>query len=88
MTYNFDKKMQTANFTVEVDTAACYGHFEHNECGDERGGGLWFEVNIETHRVGSDRILELVDYDGVACLPLEVSGALIDAGFVVNEEFR
>lgn len=80
MSYNFNITIKTANFEIQVDTAATYGYFEHNELGDECGGGLWFERHGDK--------LSLTDYDGVACLPLEVSDALIEAGFVVNEEFR
>ena len=50
------------------------GWFEHNEHGDEYGGGLWFK--------GS----ELVDYDGIGgYLPKEVLDALEATGFDVDE---
>ncbi len=48
--------------------------FEHLEHGDECGGGLWFE----------DR--ELIDYDGVGVLPLEIVDALESMGFNCNEQ--
>jgi hypothetical protein len=45
MAYTFDKKFDDGTFTVEVDTEAKYGHFEHNIHGEDRDGGLWFEMN-------------------------------------------
>ena len=51
-----------------------YGWFEHNDYGDEYGGGLWFK----------DR--ELVDYDGIGgYLPKEILDALEANGFDVEE---
>ena len=64
--------------TVGVDTAARCGYFERKD-GSE-GGGLWFE------RL-ADGTLELVDYDGMACLPRSVVEALRGAGFVLDETF-
>ena len=75
MKYNFDKVMKANKFEVCVDTARQYGYFEHDEWGDECGGGLWFENNA------------LVDYDGVACLPKEVAAGLRGMGFVVSADF-
>ena len=69
-------KVTTDNFTVEIfDEVPLRGYFEHNELGDSCGGGLWFEG------------LELIDYDGVYCLPKEVIQALRDMGFYVDPEF-
>ena len=48
-------------------------YFEHNEYGDECGGGLWFD--------GS----ELDDYDGVGCLPRAVGRALRELGITVDD---
>jgi len=59
-------KLGTQNFTVEIDTKAKRGYFEHDTLGDNRGGGLWF-----------DKELNLVDYDGVAVLPSEVKNVLV-----------
>ena len=70
-------KITTDNFTVEIfDETPLRGYFEHNELGDNCGGGLWFEG------------LELIDYDGVYCLPKEVIQALRNTGFYVGEEFE
>lgn len=63
---------------VGIDTTALYGYFERKD-GSE-GGGLWFE------RVDGGA-LELVDYDGVACLPRSVVAALRAAGYVLDESF-
>lgn len=70
-------KITTDNFTVEIfDETPLRGYFEHEEYGDEYGGGLWFEGK------------NLVDYDGVFELPKEVIQALRDTGFYVGEEFE
>jgi hypothetical protein len=66
MAYNFNLKMGTQNFTVEVDTKVKYGCFEHDTLGDNCGGGLWF-----------DKDLMLEDYDGVFELPSEVKNILV-----------
>ena len=85
MSYNFDIKLHEGNFDIQIDTAACYGYFEHDELGDECGGGLWFEIHSAPDLVG--RVLYLIDYDGVAVLPGSVSKALRDNGFIVGKEF-
>ena len=69
-------KVTTDNFTVEIfDETPLRGYFEHEEYGDEYGGGLWFKGK------------NLVDYDGVFELPKEVIQALRDLGFYVDPEF-
>lgn len=62
---------------VEIDPAALYGYFERKD-GSE-GGGLWFE------RLDSGA-LELIDYDGVSCLPRAVVQSLRGAGVVVDAD--
>lgn len=88
MNYNFDVKIETEHFTVQVDTAAKYGYFEHNQLGDTCGGGLWFD---KTDISGPSGItcLELSDCDGVIELPKEVCQALASDvyGFIVPSEF-
>jgi len=70
----------TANFEIRLDLDTGRGYFEHEDLGDECGGGLWF------NKVG-DR-LELVDYDGVFALPREVYEALrARPELVVDEDF-
>lgn len=71
---NYDKKLETKKFTVEISTAEQNGYFEHNVYGDELSGGLWFEDN------------ELVDFDGVFALPLQVADAIIEMGFRVDKD--
>lgn len=73
--YNFDKRTQSGKFDVQVDSGAQYGYFEHTHYGDECGGGLWFKDNA------------LIDYDGVAALPMAVVTGLRDMGFTVADEF-
>lgn len=71
MAYNFDVRVQVGEYTIEIDSTACYGYFENAETGD--GGGLWF---------AEDKVL--VDYDGVFSLPKKVADALISAGYVIE----
>jgi len=66
MAYNFNLKLGTQNFTVDIDVKKKYGYFEHDTLGDECGGGLWF-----------DNDLKLEDYDGVFELPSEVKNILV-----------
>lgn len=79
--YHFDKKTKVGSFTIEVDTAAAYGYFEHEVLGEDRGGGLWFERK-------EDGSLELSDFDGVDVLPKKVAEGLRGLGFIVSEEFN
>lgn len=72
--YNFDLKIDTGTYTIQIDNAANYGYFEHNELGDESAGGIWFENK------------EVSDYDGVFALPKDVVKALRDNGYVVQHE--
>lgn len=79
-TIAFDKKVHVAPYTVEVSTKDARGYFEHDELGDEAGGGLWFDT--------TGAKLELTDYDGVFCLPSRVIEALEQMDIIVPEEFR
>lgn len=72
--YNFNIKMGTQNYTIDIDSKAKYGCFEHDTLGDESGGGLWF-----------DKQFNLIDYDGVAVLPSEVKNMLIMFGMIDKE---
>lgn len=80
MTIEYDKSLHIAPFTVGVSTKDARGYFEHDEHGDAAGGGLWFST--------TGAKLELVDYDGVFCLPGRVIKALEQMDIVVPEEFR
>lgn len=79
-TIEYDKKVHVAPYTVEVSTKEARGYFEHDEHGDELGGGLWFDT--------TGAKLELTDYDGVFCLPSRVIEALEQMDIIVPEEFR
>ena len=81
MTIEYDKKLHVGPYTVEVSTKEARGYFEHDEFGDKRGGGLWFQTN-------EDGKLEIIDYDGRVCLPDRVIEVLDQMGVVVPEEFR
>ncbi len=76
MEYQFDKRVQSGKFDVRIDSAAGYGYFEHEELGDECGGGLWFQAGA------------LTDYDGVAVLPAKVIAGIRGLGFVVDADFE
>ena len=80
--------MQTAKTTFHYDIVLSkdkyVGYFEHHEHGEDAGGGLWFAQNDEGR-------LALIDCDGPGSaegIPDEVAVALIELGFVVDEDFR
>ena len=75
MSYNFTLKTKVGKFEVQIDPEASYGWFEHDELGDECGGGLWFDQK------------DLMDYDGVFELPNDVIAAIKQLGFTVGDEF-
>ncbi len=72
--YNFTTRIGTQNYDIGIDPKSLYGYFEHNELGDESGGGLWFDKNFQ-----------LIDYDGVFFLPSEVKNVLIQFGMISKE---
>ena len=72
--YNFSTILGTQNYDIRIDPKSKYGYFEHNELGDESGGGLWF-----------DKEFNLIDYDGVYFLPSEVKNILIQFGMIKKE---
>ena len=69
----FRTAMESKNFTIYQWDDPDYMLFEHNELGDECGGGLWFSGK------------ELIDYDGVWMLPKEVYKLLIANGYSTEE---
>ena len=75
MTHQYTQDLSTGKFEIKVSPTTNYGYFEHNEHGEDCGGGLWF--------VGK----ELTDYDGVFELPKTVADALIQAGYHLEPEF-
>lgn len=64
--------VHTENFEVGIHDDKRRGYFEHNELGDECGGGLWFHDGA------------LIDYDGVYELPREVIRTLAANGIDVE----
>lgn len=73
-----DFPWETKDFYGEIyedsETGEVRGWFEHNEYGDEYGGGLWFKW------VGN--VAVLVDYDGISgYLPKEIIDELTKEGF-------
>jgi hypothetical protein len=82
--YNFTIKLHPwgdapNNGVVEIDPVALYGYFERKD-GSE-GGGLWFARSLNGN-------LELVDFDGMACLPSFVARTLRANGFTVDTDFE
>lgn len=79
MAHDYSMNLDTDKYTIRVSPTTNYGYFEHNKLGDECGGGLWFEPVLMT--------MELIDFDGVACLPQDVVKALRAAGFILDSTF-
>ena len=69
-------KTQQGKYEVEIRPEDQRGYFEHEDYGEDAGGGLWFEDNA------------LVDYDGMAVLPSEVIAGIRALGFTVAKEFE
>lgn len=88
MAYTFDVKLQAGKYEIQIDTRSKYGYFEHDLLGDEAGGGLWFDRVDPSEHPKSKSKLELIDYDGMACLPYRVREVLREAGFRVGPEFE
>ncbi len=89
MSYNFNKKIQVGQFEIQVDELARYGSFEHDQYGEELGGGLWFGfAHDENGDLTSDARLHLEDYDGVYELPQHVWEGLEKLGYVVEDGFK
>lgn len=70
--YNFTQAQKVGKWEIQIDPAAGYGYFEHDDEGE--GGGLWIVKG------------ELVDFDGRSCLPYSVGRALEILGYRVGEE--
>jgi hypothetical protein len=78
--HDYTVDLSTANFEIKIHPSAGYGYFEHNELGDECGGGLWFTSCPPFAG-------ELVDYDGVTHLPKEVDIALRANNYYLDDTF-
>ena len=73
---NKQLRTQQDKFEVVINPWDDFGYFEHEDYGDEWGGGLWFEGK------------NLIDYDGVYELPSEVIAGIRELGYVVAPEFE
>lgn len=71
----YTKTINTKDYTININVDGDYGYFEHNELGEDSAGGLWFNND------------ELVDYDGVYALPVQVYDAL-RASYLVDNSFN
>jgi len=68
------KRFEIGIHEEDKDMPYRYGWFEHDDYGDEYGGGLWFKDGV------------LVDYDGIGgYLPAEILDTLEGQGFNVYE---
>lgn len=74
--HRFTIDISTAHYTIKISPSTAYGYFEH--WGGETSGGLWFASLTRT----------LIDFDGVADLPIEVTNALIRAGYNSDDEWE
>lgn len=72
----YDKEATSEKFEIGISSEKQYGYFEHDDYGEDYGGGLWFENN------------ELIDYDGVFSLPKEVIEKIEALGFIVQDSFK
>jgi hypothetical protein len=73
---NKQLRTQQDKFEVVINPWDDFGYFEHEDYGDEWGGGLWFEGK------------NLIDYDGVYELPSEVIAGIRELGYIVTREFE
>lgn len=76
--HEYSENLDTDNFTVRLSPVTLYGWFEHHTQGENRAGGLWFEL------WNGKRVL--TDADGTAVTPTEVLDALRRAEVVVPRE--
>ena len=86
MSYNYTQIKKVGQWEVSIDPAASYGYFEHYIEGE--GGGLWFEVSATSTPGDSGRVLDLIDFDGRACLPKKVAQAIRELGHIVGPDFE
>lgn len=71
-----EHKLTKGKYAIWISEDRYLGYFEHEDYGDEAGGGLWFSANA------------LMDYDGVFELPQDVIAGLRELGFFVNKDFE
>ncbi len=79
--YDFSNTFNSGKYEIGVDDQALYGYFEHEDYGDNSGGGLWFERT-------EDGRIQLTDYDGTFALPKDVCDGLRLNSYVVSKDFE
>ena len=80
MAYHFTLRYTTAKkFNIEIDIVALYGYWEWPD--GEEGGGLWFDDAENGTK------LELIDYDGVACIDQSIIDTLRKNGIICDDIF-
>jgi hypothetical protein len=73
----FDLNISTKKYTIEIDTYAKKGYFEHKIYGEDKAGSLLFDAQNM-----------LSDYDGVSSLPFEVKNALIKNNLIYLDQIE
>ena len=74
---SYNVNLSTNKFEIWINTEAKNGWFEDKIVGDENGGGLWF-----------DKDMQLEDYDGVYFLPDDVRNQLMRNNFITQEMYE
>ncbi len=77
MLNSYNVNLSTNKFEIWINTDARYGWFEDKIFGDENGGGLWF-----------DKDMQLEDYDGVYFLPNDVRNQLMRNNYITQEMYE
>jgi len=77
MLNSYNINLSTNKFEIWINTDARYGWFEDKIFGDENGGGLWF-----------DKDMQLEDYDGVYFLPNDVRNKLMRNNYITQEMYE
>jgi len=67
------KEARVGKWRVVISPSMKYGYFEHDDEGE--GGGLWFQGR------------ELVDQDGLPCLPNDAAKAIRKLGYKVDADY-
>lgn len=75
--HRYTQQQRVGKWVAHVSPSTLYGYFEHDEWGE--GGGLWFGPR-EDRRPG----IELIDFDGRSCLPIDVAVALTQLDYFVS----
>lgn len=67
------REARVGKWLVVISPSMKYGYFEHDDYGE--GGGLWFSGR------------ELVDQDGLECLPNDAAKAIRKLGYKVSPDY-